>query len=97
MQVCEARRLRHLEEENRKLKHLAAELTLDDRALQENVGKSGDPSGPARRRRTPPGALRAQRAALVPLGELVALSRTYQHHGGDNLVLRGRLLELSAR
>lgn len=39
MQVSEARRLRHLEDENRKLKHIVAELTLDNRALPDIVGK----------------------------------------------------------
>ena len=35
MQVSEARRLRALEEENRRLKHLVADLTLDKAILQE--------------------------------------------------------------
>ena len=39
MQVSEARRLRALEEENRRLKHLVADLTLDKRALQAVVAK----------------------------------------------------------
>ena len=33
MDSGEAKRLKHLEEENRKLKHVVAELTLDNRAL----------------------------------------------------------------
>ena len=39
MQVSEARRLRVLEEENRRLKHLVADLTLDKQALQAVVTK----------------------------------------------------------
>ena len=39
MQVSEARRLRALEEENRRLKHLVADLTLDKQALQAVVAK----------------------------------------------------------
>ena len=39
MQVSEARRLRVLEEENRRLKHLVADLTLDKQALQAVVAK----------------------------------------------------------
>jgi len=35
-----AKRLRQLEEENRKLKRVAAELTLDDRALKDVVSKN---------------------------------------------------------
>lgn len=34
LEVNEARRLRHLEEENRRLKHLVADLTLDKQSLQ---------------------------------------------------------------
>src|SRR5439155_11851204 len=35
MDSGEAKRLKHLEEENRKLKHVVAELTLDNRALKD--------------------------------------------------------------
>jgi len=38
--VSEAKKLRQLEEENRKLKHLVAELTLDNRALKDVLGKN---------------------------------------------------------
>jgi putative transposase len=34
MEVSDARRLRALEDENRKLKHLVADLTLDNQALK---------------------------------------------------------------
>jgi putative transposase len=37
MEVSEAKRLRELEEENRKLKHLLAEAELDKAALKELV------------------------------------------------------------
>ena len=36
----EAKRLKQLEEENRKLKHVVAELTLDNRALKDVVAKN---------------------------------------------------------
>ena len=39
LQVSEARRLRALEEENRRLKQLVADLTLDKQALQVVVAK----------------------------------------------------------
>jgi putative transposase len=39
MEVSEAKRLRVLEEENRRLKHLVADLTLDKQALQAVVAK----------------------------------------------------------
>ena len=37
----EAKRLRHLEEENRRLKHLVADLTLDREALKAVIPKNG--------------------------------------------------------
>ena len=40
MEVNDAKKLRQLEEENRKLKHLVAELTLDNRALKDVLGKN---------------------------------------------------------
>lgn len=39
MQVSEARRLKHLEEENRRLKKLVAEQALDNQVLKELLGK----------------------------------------------------------
>ena len=40
MSVSEARRLRSLEDENRKLKHIVADLTLDNHALKAVVSKN---------------------------------------------------------
>lgn len=37
--VSEARRIKQLEEENRQLKHLVADLTLDNRALRGVLAK----------------------------------------------------------
>ena len=39
LEVNEARRLRQLEEENRRLKHLVADLTLDNQALKAVLTK----------------------------------------------------------
>ncbi len=39
--VTEARRLRQLEEENRRLKHLVADLSLDKEALKAVITKNG--------------------------------------------------------
>jgi len=36
----DAKRMKHLEEENRKLKHVVAELTLDNRALKDVLAKN---------------------------------------------------------
>ena len=40
MENGEAKRLKQLEEENRKLKHVVAELTLDNRALKDVLTKN---------------------------------------------------------
>ena len=39
MDVSEARRLRHLEDENLRLKHIVADLTLDNQALKAVLEK----------------------------------------------------------
>jgi putative transposase len=41
MEVSEARRLKALEDENRRLKKLLAEAMLDNAALKDILGKSG--------------------------------------------------------
>ena len=40
LDVSDAKKLKQLEEENRKLKHVVAELTLDNRALKDVVSKN---------------------------------------------------------
>ena len=40
LDVGDAKKMRQLEEENRKLKHVVAELTLDNRALKEVLSKN---------------------------------------------------------
>ncbi len=40
MDSGEAKRLKQLEDENRKLKHMVAELTLDNRALKDVLSKN---------------------------------------------------------
>lgn len=39
LEISEARRLKQLEDENRRLKHLVADLTLDNQALKLVVSK----------------------------------------------------------
>ena len=38
MDISDTKKLKQLEEENRKLKHVVAELTLDNRALKDVLG-----------------------------------------------------------
>lgn len=40
MAVSDVKRLKQLEEENRRLKHLVADLTLDNQALKEVISKN---------------------------------------------------------
>jgi putative transposase len=40
MDSSEARKLKQLEDENRKLKHVVADLTLDNRALKDVLSKN---------------------------------------------------------
>ncbi|MCP5066994.1 MAG: transposase [bacterium] len=39
MEVADARRLKHVEDENRKLRKLVADLTLDKEALKDALGR----------------------------------------------------------
>ena len=41
MEVSEAQRLKRLEEENRRLKHLVADLSLDKEVLKAVITKNG--------------------------------------------------------
>lgn len=41
MQVSDAKRLRQLEDENRRLKHLVADLSLDKEVMKAIITKSG--------------------------------------------------------
>ena len=40
MEVSDAKKLKQLEDENRRLKHVVAELTLDNRALKDVLSKN---------------------------------------------------------
>jgi len=40
MDSSDAKKLKQLEDENRKLKHVVAELTLDNRALKDVLSKT---------------------------------------------------------
>ena len=41
MQVSDVKRLRQLEEENRRLKHMVADLSLDKEAMKAIIAKNG--------------------------------------------------------
>lgn len=64
--VGELRRLKLLEEENRKLKQLVADLSLDRHILQDVLSKSSDAWAATRGCRARPGVPRCQRTAQLP-------------------------------
>jgi putative transposase len=41
MQVSDARRLKQLEDENRRLKHMVADLSLDKEVMKAVIAKNG--------------------------------------------------------
>ena len=62
MEVSEARRLRQVEDGNRELKQMVADLGLENRALKAALGKSGEPRAAPRAGVLPSGRAPAQRA-----------------------------------
>jgi len=63
--VTEIRRLRQLGDENRRLKQLVADLTLDKAMLQDVLPRKPEACPPAGADRLPAGGLRGQRTACV--------------------------------
>jgi putative transposase len=68
LEVSEARRLKALEEENRRLKKLLAESMLDNAALKDLLGKTSEACGAASGSGQGDGASRAESAARVQAG-----------------------------
>jgi hypothetical protein len=60
MGVTEARRLRELEQENRRLKTAVADLTFREQALKEALQRKWDARGPARGGEFLPGRVRIE-------------------------------------
>lgn len=48
MEVSQIKRLRELEEENRRLKQMYADLAIDNKLLKEVIGKNSDARGETR-------------------------------------------------
>ena len=66
MGVAEVRKLRILEEENRKLKQLVADLSLDKQMLQDVLRKKAEACSETGTRTNAAGMLRGERAAGMP-------------------------------
>ena len=70
MGVAELRRVRQLEDENRRLKQVVADLTLDKQMLQEVLQKRSEARPPARDRARPVRGVSRERAAGLWTGRL---------------------------
>jgi putative transposase len=68
MEVSDAKRLKGLEDENRRLKKLLAEAMLDNAALKDILGKTAEACGTTDGGSPGDGAARAQPAARVQAG-----------------------------
>jgi putative transposase len=64
--IAELRRLRTLEEENRKLKQLVADLSLGEKMLQDVLSKNSEARGQACSRAGSSGLLSGGRASGMP-------------------------------
>ena len=82
MGVAEVRRLKVLEEENRKLKQLVADLSLDKQMLQDVLRKSSKACAAERARQVPTGGVRIERAAGVPGAQLWTDHLPVRERGG---------------
>lgn len=69
MSVCDARRLRELEVENRHLKTAVAELTLDKQALKDVLSRNTLRPRPGERRWSEPGSLWSERETSLRPGK----------------------------
>ena len=68
LEVSEARRLKALEDENRRLKRLLAESMLDNAALKDLLGKTSEACGAKTGSKKADGAPRAESATRLPTG-----------------------------
>src|SRR5882672_2231975 len=97
LEVSEARRLKALEDENRRLKKLLAESMLDNAALKDLLGKR---LKPASRRIAATGLIEQYRMSRVRACRLLGINRSslgYQPRRPDDSTVRQRLRELAAQ
>ena len=94
MQVSEAKRLRQLEDENRRLKHLVADLSLDREVLKAVISKNGWSS--SGRRQDVAFAMEKYGLSERHACELNCVDRSsYRYEPDRNAELRTRLTELA--
>ena len=93
--VCEMRRLKQLEEENRKLKQIVADLSLDKQMLQDVLKKT---LRPAQKRSAANDLIEVYRASVVRVCKLIMLHRSLWYHKSsrrDDTVIRMRMREIA--
>ena len=94
----ELRRLRQLEDENRKLKQLVADLSLDKHILQDVLAKSSDAFSATRARAPGSGGARGERAVRLrrarrrPVGRPLPLDQTRSGTAADAHLRSGQEL-----
>ena len=94
--VSEVRRIKALEDENRRLKQLVADLSLDKQILQDVLSKKG--LKPARKRKLAQSAQGRYGISERHSCRLFVLGRStlrYEAHGQDDRALRMRIQELA--
>jgi putative transposase len=83
MEVSDAKKLKALEDENRRLKQMVAEQALDIQALKAVVAKNGEAVGVPPSRRLPAERVRIQRATRVQRARLSAFELPLRCQAGD--------------
>jgi len=89
------RRLKQLEEENRKLKQIVADLSLDKQMLQDVLKKA---MRPAQKRSAANELIEDSRASVVKVCKLIMLHRSlwyYKPSGRDYTVIQMRMREIA--
>lgn len=95
MEASEARRLRELEDENRRLKQMVADFSLDIHALKEVLKKSGElPRAPSRDALSA-GDVCDEPAPSCRLAEQPRATQRYESRRAQVPELRERLVELA--
>lgn len=83
MEVSDAKKLKALEDENRRLKQMVADQALDLQALKAVVAKNGEAGGLPPGRRLPSERVRVQRAPGVRGAGLPAFELPLRREAGD--------------
>jgi putative transposase len=97
LEVSEARRLKSLEDENRRLKKLWAEAMLDNAALKDILGKTADACGATLNGWPADGRPRTKPTARLQAGGYRPFDAVLSARRANDDVVRKRLRELAAQ